>query len=95
MLTSGGDCTFGDSVKLSLTAYFISRSGLYLELASLKELVDEYREVKPEDSIQETRQAIFDVAQRCGYVVMVEGRIARIKACSLTTYPELYSQNAE
>lgn len=39
---------------------------MYLELASLKELVDEYRTAGPEDASQETRQAIYAIAQRCG-----------------------------
>lgn len=42
------------------------RAGLYLELASLKELVDEYRSGSPEDASPEIKQAMFDVAQRCG-----------------------------
>ena len=55
---------YGTLVSYNVPPY--GRSGLYLELANLKELVDEYRTVKPEDACAETRQAIYDVSHRCG-----------------------------
>lgn len=46
--------------------FVVFRAGLYLELANLKELVDEYRTGTPEDASSQTKQAMYDVAQRCG-----------------------------
>ena len=58
---------YGTIVSYNVPPY--GRSGLYLELANLKELVDEYRSSpSAEGGDKEMIQTIFDLAQRSGMV---------------------------
>ncbi len=42
------------------------RAGLYLELANLKDLVNEYRAVEGENAKSDLREAIFATCEKCG-----------------------------
>lgn len=55
---------YGTLVSYNVPPY--GRAGLYLELANLKELIDEYRSSNGEDI--ELSQTIFDLSQRSGMV---------------------------
>jgi magnesium chelatase subunit H len=58
---------YGTIVSYNVPPY--GRAGLYLELANLKELVDEYRTASSKDGADKTLcQTIYDSAQRSGMV---------------------------
>lgn len=86
---------YGTLVSYNVPPY--GRSGLYLELANLKELVDEYRSTSPDNASQETRQTIYDVAHRCGMlndVPLLEESGDESSTVTSTELPETLSNKA-
>ncbi|KAL7468553.1 hypothetical protein ACHAXS_008781 [Conticribra weissflogii] len=55
---------YGTLVRYDVPPY--GRAGLYLELANLKDLVNEYRAVEGENAKSDLREAIFATCEKCG-----------------------------
>jgi magnesium chelatase subunit H len=78
---------YGTLVSYNVPPY--DRSGLYLELSTLKELVGDYRSGSLGDANHETRQAIYDVAQTCGMLNDVPLLVDANEESSIVTGTEL------